>query len=206
MFDYLIGTALMRAVFGGNFDKPTFQKCMGLISFVLIALFITGAGFYQSRVLERQLARLATEAVRGQAVVIDKQQTWRSNNMHYELVLEHVTSEGAHHRSDPDVTQTIFEKAKVGSLLPILYIQSDPNTFFLVGQEPTEAGLSFMRLVFRIGLGCLALTLGLLVWQWPRNRDGGGAPTRRAASSPAPPAPVASAPRNDGPAVFGRRR
>jgi hypothetical protein len=207
MFDYLIGTALMRAIFGAKFDKPTFQKCLGLISFVLIALFITGAGLYQSRTLERQLARLATEAVRGRAMVLDKHETWRSNNTHYDVVVEHVTADGVRHRADPDVAQAVFEKAKIGGSIPIVYLQSEPDTFFLAGEEPTDAKLSFMRWVFRIGLGCLALSVALLLWQWPRSNDGNRGPATRAPVLRAMPAPVVSgSPRSDGPPVFGKRR
>jgi len=204
----MIGTALLRLFFGEKVTKESFQKCVGLISFVLIALFATGAGLYQSRLLEGQLARLATESVRGRAVVIDKRETWRSNNTHYEIVVEHVTSDGVHHRADPDVTQPIFEKARIGGSVPIVYLQSQPDTFFLIGQEPTEGGLSLMRWVFRIGLGFLALTLGLLVWQWPRNKDDGGAPASRTAPTPMPmtPAQVPRVARSDGPQAFGKRR
>jgi len=207
MFNFVIGMGLMRALFGDKFDTPTFQKCFGTICFVLIALFITGAGYYRSHVLEGQLARLATEAVRGRAVVLDKRETFRSNTTHYEIVVEHVTSDGTHHRSDPDVEKAVFENARIGGSVPIVYLQSQPDTFFLVGQEPTEAGLSFMRGVFRVGLGCLALTLGLLVWQWPRHK-GNGSPTSRVAPTPTPisPAPVSRIASGDGPAAFGKRR
>ena len=100
MFDYMIGMGLLKAVFGDKVNTQSFQKCLGLISFVLIALFMTVMGFYRSHDTEARLARLAAEAMVGRAVVIDKNETWRNNNTYYDLTLEHVTSDNVRHRAN----------------------------------------------------------------------------------------------------------
>ena len=117
-----------------------------------------------------------------------------------------MTPDNARHRRDLSTEKMQWEATKIGGYVPIVYIRSDPNTFYLVGQEPTDAKLSFMRAMFRVGLVCLALTLGLLVWQWPRSKDDGGAPASRVAPTPMPPAPISRPLGREGPPVFGKRR
>jgi hypothetical protein len=177
-----LGTALLRAVFGPGCDTGLLQKRLGLICFVILSLLATGMGYFRSHWLEVQFADLAAEGVTTQGRVVDKVDGWNRNSAYYDFVVEYSTPDQARHRKTISTDATEYNSTRIGSSVAVRYVRSKPDTFYMVGREPTQAEFKIMRYFFYGGLASLALSLAALAMMWSgRNGDDeapGPAPAR----------------------------
>jgi len=172
MFDYLLGTALLRAVFGPGCSTELFQKRLGLICFLLLSLLATGMGYFRSHWLEVQFAELAAEGVTTQGSVVSKVDGWNRNSAYYDFVVEYSTPDQARHRKTISTDAAEYNSTRVGSSVAVRYVRSKPDTFYMVGREPTQAEFKVMRYFLYGGLASFALSLAALAMMWSgRNGD-----------------------------------
>jgi hypothetical protein len=204
MFNFLIGMGILKAIFGESVNTEVFQRRLGLICFVIISLVIAGTGYFRSHWLADEIAELNADGATGFGKIVDKTSVFRNNNLNYDFVIEYVDPDLTRHRKGQSTYKSEYESKPIGSSVPILYIKSKPDTFYMVGHEPKSAEISLMRYFLYGGLGCLGVTLTLLATMW-----GGGGPSRASkppTSPPSPTAPAAPVGPGIGPrATFGRR-
>jgi hypothetical protein len=166
MFDYLLGTALLRAIFGSGCDGGLLQKRLGLICFVLLSLLAAGMGYFRSHWLEVQFAELAAEGVTTQGRIVDKVDGWNRNSAYYDFVVEYSTPDQARHRKTISTDATEYNSAHVGSPVTVRYVRSRPDTFYMVGREPKQAELNIMRYFFYGGFASFVVSLVALAMMW----------------------------------------
>lgn len=202
MFDYLVGTALLRALFGPDFHTETFQRRLGLICFVLLALLVTGVGWFRSHWLAADLSALAADGATAEGAIVDKKDGWNRNSYYYDFVIEYTAPDQTRHHKTISTDATEYNAKRIGSPMEVHYVRSKPDTFYLVGQEPKEAEITLMRYFLYGGLASLAVTSAALVMMWS---GGGGGDRGRRPNLPAAPPPRPAALGPDGRPVFGKR-
>ena len=177
MFDYMIGTGLLRLIFGSAFHTPSFQRRLGLVCWLLIALAIAGVGFFRGRAVEADLAGLATDGATAQGVITDKKDEFYRNKMIYGLFVEYTAADQTGHRKRFEVEQKAYDAKSIGGAIPIHYIRSRPDTFYIVGDEPLPADAALMHYFLIGGLAATAVAFAMLVMMWGGGEDAREIPT-----------------------------
>jgi hypothetical protein len=129
-------------------------------------------GYFRSHWLEVQFAELAADGVTTQGRIVDKVDGWNRNSAYYDFVVEYATPDQTRHRKTISTDAAEYNSTRVGNSVAIRYVRSKPDTFYMVGREPTQAELKIMRYFLYGGLAGLALSLVALAMMWSgRNSD-----------------------------------
>jgi hypothetical protein len=176
MFDYLLGNALLRKLFGAAYDTAAFRRRMGLVCFVLLSLMATAAGYFIGNRVRGEIVQLAAEGVTAQGRIVDKADGWNRNSAYYEFVVEYTSPDLARHRATISTDPTEYNSKRVGNAVSVRYLRSKPDRFYMVGREPQEAEVNVLRYFFYGGLASLAVSLLSLVIFWSGGNAGDTTP------------------------------
>lgn len=181
--------------------------CLSVLLLLLVGLTIGG---YMAGGQERdKIAGFASDAATTTAVITKKytHTVGPGRVSVYWLDLSFTTLDGVSHASSINVPDSIHDHYHVGNPVPVTYVKSRPEYFYIPGTEPTQRDVGISDAMFKYGaiasVACLAGLIGLLFLV--RGKDG-GAPTPASETSQQPVRAAASLTPIQSRANFGTRR
>jgi hypothetical protein len=128
MFDYLVGAALLRALFGPDFHTETLQRRLGLVCFVLLSLLAAGLDWFRGHALQAELADLAADGAVATGAIVDKQDGWSRNAAYYDFVVEYTAPDQSRHRKTIATDQSEYDAMRIGGPVDVRFVRSKPDT------------------------------------------------------------------------------
>src|SRR5262249_27998344 len=103
----------------------------------------------------------------------------------YWLDLSFETQEGVSHASSINLANNIYERYDVGSRVPVTYVKSKPEYFYIPGAEPTQRDVGIADGMYKYGAIASAVFLVGLIGLFFLGRGQGG----QGGQDGAPPSP-----------------
>jgi hypothetical protein len=194
------------------FDFSPAAKTLILASVFVLSVVATVFGYTSAGTTRQKIAAFASDSAATTGIVTNWQITNVARSPEYWLDVNFKTRDGSTHQVSERVQKPVFDSYNIGSSVPVTYVRSRPEWFYVADEVPTDRQATALDWLFRVGAVASVLSgLGLFVRFF--NGSGGGNATRGAESvaqpvvpSVTPPRPVApSGDRTPRPGGFGKR-
>jgi hypothetical protein len=191
-----------------SFPSPA-MKIVILASVLVLSLVATFFGYTKAEETRQKIAAFAADSTDTTGIVTNWEITNVSRSPEYWLDVTFHAQDGTTRNVSANVQEGLFHHARIGSSVPVTYVRSRPEWFYLADEVPTDRQAVALDWLFRLGAGASVLTAIGLLFRFFRDGTGGAsagsAPAGDAPSVLSRPAspPVRRAPRPGG---FGKRQ
>jgi len=154
------------------------QIVLSLAVLLLLSVGLTIAGYMAGAQDREKIAGFASDAATATGIVTKKyiHSVGPGRVWVYWLDLSFVTQDGASHASSINVANSIHDRYEVGSRVPITYVKSKPEYFYIPGTEPTQRDVGIADGMYKYGAIASAVFLAGLIGLFFISRGQGGAP------------------------------
>jgi hypothetical protein len=157
----------------------TAQVGLALATLLLFSAIATIVGYLAQTEVRQKIAAFASEPVEVSGTVTNKRiDIVRPSNggiWVYWLQLEFKTEDGSTLNQSIQVTDTVFNQYQVGGQVPVTYVKSKPEWFFVPGEQPTERSARIMSAMQNYGFAAAILSAAGLIIFFFVTRGGGTA-------------------------------
>jgi uncharacterized protein DUF3592 len=154
------------------------QIGLSLSVLLLLSVGLTIAGYMAGAQDREKIAGFAADAATATGTVTKKyiHSVGPGRVWVYWLDLSFVTQDGVSHASSINVANAIHDRYDVGSRVPVTYVKSRPEYFYIPGTEPTRRDLGIADGMFKYGAIASAVFVAGLIGLFFVGRGQGGAP------------------------------
>jgi len=154
------------------------QIVLCILVLLLLSVGLTIAGYMAGAQERDKIAGFASDAATATGTVTKKyiHSVGPGRVWVYWLDLSYVTLDGVSRASSINVANSIYDRYAVGSQVPVTYVKSKPEYFYVPGAEPTQRDVGISDAMFKYGSVASAVFLIGLIGFLFLGRGQGGAP------------------------------
>jgi hypothetical protein len=186
-----------------SFPSPA-AKILILASLLALALFAAVFGYTSAQATRQKIAAFAADSAVATGVVTNWEISNVARSPEYWLNVTFHAQDGTARKVSANVQKPLFDSLKIGSSVPVTYVRSRPEWFYVADEVPTDRQAVALDWLFRLGaLASVLSALGLFV----RLFTGGNGGASAGGASLGMERPAASSVRQASrPAGFGKRQ
>jgi hypothetical protein len=180
------------------------QIALSLSVLLLLSVGVTIAGYMAGMQDREKIAGFASDTATATGIITKKyiNSVGPGRVWVYWLDLTFETQDGVSRPSSINVANSVYDRYPVGAHVPVTYVKSKPEYFYIPGTEPTQRDVGMSDGMFKYGAVASAVFLAGLIGFFFLSRGQGGTP-------PSPTAEQlerATGSRPPSPARFGARQ
>ena len=163
------------------------QVGLVLCTMLFFSIAITIAGYMATGQTREKIADFAADGATANGTITDKYIHVVKGTWVYWLDVSFKMKDGRTHRGSEEVVDTIYDRFKVGQRVPVTYVRSKPEWFYVPGDAPTARDVATAQGMFQYGLiVSLLLLIAVMVFAlWGRG-EAAPATVRGAAATEEP--------------------